>query len=81
MYDFRERKRPTEQQIQSRTAGGQLPARAARSGNHSVRFSQPGVRIDLGGIAKGFAVDQRHRDTARHAATATRWSTRAATAA
>jgi FAD:protein FMN transferase len=25
---------------------------------HTVRFSMPGVRIDLGGIAKGYAVDQ-----------------------
>ena len=58
MYDFRARHRPTEEQI-----GAALPAvnyrhvlldRAART----VRFSQPGVRIDLGGIAKGYAVDR-----------------------
>lgn len=58
MYDFRARHRPTEQQIESA-----LPAvnyrhvlldRAART----VRFSQAGVRIDLGGIAKGYAVDR-----------------------
>jgi FAD:protein FMN transferase len=58
MYDFRERKRPTEEQIQSA-----LPAINYRhvlldAATSSVRFSQPGVRIDLGGIAKGFAVDQ-----------------------
>jgi FAD:protein FMN transferase len=57
MYDFRERKRPTEQQIQSA-----LPAINYRhvlldAATRSVRFSQPGVRIDLGGIAKGFSVD------------------------
>jgi thiamine biosynthesis lipoprotein len=58
MYDFREHRRPSEQQIESA-----LPAvnyrhvllDAARS---TVRFSQPGVRIDLGGIAKGYAVDR-----------------------
>ena len=58
MYDFRARHRPTEEQI-----AAALPAvnyrhvlldRAART----VRFSQPGVRIDLGGIAKGYAVDR-----------------------
>ena len=58
MYDFRARHRPTEEQI-----GAALPAinyrhvlldRAACT----VRFSQPGVRIDLGGIAKGYAVDR-----------------------
>jgi thiamine biosynthesis lipoprotein len=27
-------------------------------GNQTVRFSQKGVRIDLGGIAKGYAVDR-----------------------
>jgi FAD:protein FMN transferase len=57
MYDFRERKRPTEEQIQSA-----LPAINYRhvlldAATRSVRFSQPGVRIDLGGIAKGFSVD------------------------
>ncbi|MGA8707163.1 MAG: FAD:protein FMN transferase [Steroidobacteraceae bacterium] len=58
MYDFRERKRPTEQQI-----AAALPAVNYRHvlldpATSTVRFSQPGVRIDLGGIAKGFAVDK-----------------------
>ncbi len=58
LYNFRARRHPSEQQIDAA-----LPAvnyrhvlldRAART----VRFSQPGVRIDLGGIAKGYAVDR-----------------------
>jgi thiamine biosynthesis lipoprotein len=58
MYDFREHKRPSEQQI-----AAALPAVNYRHvlldpATSTVRFSQPGVRIDLGGIAKGFAVDQ-----------------------
>jgi len=58
LYDFRERKRPTEQEIQTA-----LPAINYRhvlldAATRSVRFSQPGVRIDLGGIAKGFSVDR-----------------------
>jgi len=58
MYDFRERKRPSEQQI-----AAALPAVNYRHvlldrRTSTVRFSQPGVRIDLGGIAKGYAVDQ-----------------------
>jgi thiamine biosynthesis lipoprotein len=58
MYDFRERKRPTEQEIQTA-----LPAINYRhvlldAATSSVKFSQPGVRIDLGGIAKGFSVDR-----------------------
>jgi thiamine biosynthesis lipoprotein len=57
MYDFRRHQRPTEEQIKSA-----LPAISYRhvildAATHTVRFSQPGVRIDLGGIAKGYAVD------------------------
>lgn len=57
MYDFRAHKHPSEQQIE-----GALPAVNYRHvlldrATHTVRFSQPGVRIDLGGIAKGYAVD------------------------
>ena len=58
MYDFRRHKRPSEKQIEAA-----LPAVSYRhvlldASTHSVRFSQPGVRIDLGGIAKGYSVDQ-----------------------
>jgi len=58
MYDFRAHKKPTEAQIQ-----GALPAVNYHhvlldAKDSTVRFSQPGVRIDLGGIAKGFAVDR-----------------------
>src|SRR5690349_3736051 len=58
MYDFREHKRPTEDQIKSA-----LPAVSYRhivldEKNRTVRFTQPRVRIDLGGIGKGHAVDR-----------------------
>ncbi len=57
MYDFRRRLRPSEQQI-----GQALPAVNYRHvllapKNQTVRFTQKGVRIDLGGIAKGYSVD------------------------
>jgi thiamine biosynthesis lipoprotein len=57
MYDFRKHVRPSEQQI-----GQALPAVNYRHvlldpKNQTVRFSQKGVRIDLGGIAKGYSVD------------------------
>ena len=57
MYDFRQRQRPTEEQIRAA-----LPAINYRHvlldpAVQTVHFSQPGVRIDLGGIAKGYAVD------------------------
>jgi thiamine biosynthesis lipoprotein len=58
LYDFRKHVHPDEAQI-DRT----LPAVDYRhvlldAKNQTVRFSQKGVRIDLGGIAKGYAVDR-----------------------
>jgi thiamine biosynthesis lipoprotein len=57
MYDFRKHIRPSEDQI-----GKALPAVNYRHvlldpKNQTVKFTQPGVRIDLGGIAKGYSVD------------------------
>ena len=57
MYDFRERKRPTEQQIASALPAVNYRHVLLDKATSTVRFSQPGVRIDLGGIAKGYAVD------------------------
>jgi FAD:protein FMN transferase len=57
MYDFRERKRPSEQQIQSALPAVNYQHVLLDAATSSVRFSQPGVRIDLGGIAKGYSVD------------------------
>jgi len=58
MYDFRRHVRPDQAQIEKA-----LPAIDYRHilldpKEHTVQFSQPGVRIDLGGIGKGHAVDQ-----------------------
>jgi thiamine biosynthesis lipoprotein len=57
LYDYRARKHPTEAEIQAalpainwRHVAVDLPA-------STIRFLAPGVRIDLGGIAKGHAVD------------------------
>jgi thiamine biosynthesis lipoprotein len=57
LYDFRKHVRPTEAAI-----GKALPAVNYEhvildEKNRTVRFSRKGVRIDLGGIAKGHAVD------------------------
>ena len=58
MYDFRHRKRPDQASIDEA-----LPAIDYRhvlldAKARTVRFSQQGVRIDLGGIGKGHAVDR-----------------------
>ncbi len=57
LYDYRERRHPSEDQIKAA-----LPAIGWRHvvvdlEASTVRYLQPGVRIDLGGIAKGYAVD------------------------
>jgi thiamine biosynthesis lipoprotein len=58
LYDFRKHIRPDDTQIAQA-----LPAINYRHvlldpKNQTVQFSQKGVRIDLGGIAKGYAVDR-----------------------
>jgi len=58
LYDFRAHVKPADDVL-----AAALPAvdyrhvRLDRDG-HTIRFLQPGVRIDLGGIAKGHAVDR-----------------------
>jgi thiamine biosynthesis lipoprotein len=57
LYDYRKRIRPTAAELDTaRAAIGyrNLQLDAAR---RTVRFAKPGMRIDLGGFAKGYAVD------------------------
>ena len=58
LYDYRRRQRPSEQQIASRL--GSIDYRHVKldQSRSSVRFAAPGVRINLGGIAKGYAVER-----------------------
>jgi thiamine biosynthesis lipoprotein len=58
MYDFRARHRPTEQQIDAALPAVNYRHVLLDRAASTVRFSQPGVRIDLGGIAKGYSVDR-----------------------
>jgi thiamine biosynthesis lipoprotein len=57
LYDYRQHIRPTEEQIAEALPGInyrhlRLDARA-----RTIRFAREGVRIDLGGIAKGYAAE------------------------
>jgi thiamine biosynthesis lipoprotein len=57
-YDYRSGKRPSQAQLQNA-----LPAISYRHvkidpQRSTIEFMRPGVRIDLGGIAKGYAVDR-----------------------
>lgn len=58
LYDFRERRRPTEAEI-----AAHLPQISYRHllldpAATSIRFAVPGTRINLGGIGKGYAVER-----------------------
>ena len=55
-YDYRKRQQPSDDEISSA-----LPAidyHHIELANNAIRFRNSGVRIDLGGIAKGYAVDR-----------------------
>ena len=57
MYDFREAIRPSRNQLDSRVQYINYKNIVLDPSDNSVFFRDPNVRIDLGGIAKGFAVD------------------------
>jgi FAD:protein FMN transferase len=58
MYDFRKHIRPDEAQIDKALPAVNFRHVLLDPKNQTVRFSQKGVRIDLGGIAKGYSVDR-----------------------
>jgi FAD:protein FMN transferase len=58
MYDFHAHRHPDEKQIAAALPAVNYHHVLLDPAATTVRFSQPGVRIDLGGIAKGYAVDR-----------------------
>ncbi len=58
MYDFRKHVKPNEQQIDKALPAVDYRHVLLDAKKQTVRFSQKGVRIDLGGIAKGYSVDR-----------------------
>jgi thiamine biosynthesis lipoprotein len=58
LYDFRAHVRPDEQQIEKALPAVDYRHVLLDAQQQTVQFSQKGVRIDLGGIAKGYAVDR-----------------------
>jgi FAD:protein FMN transferase len=74
LYDYRERIRPSEEQLaQARQAIGWRNL-VLHEADRTVRFTQPGVRLDLGGFAKGHAVNNAaailHKHGVKHGAVA-----------
>lgn len=58
LYDFREHVRPDSEQIRSALPGINYRHLILDPTTRTVKFAREGVRIDLGGIGKGHAVDQ-----------------------
>ena len=57
LYDFRARQHPSAEQISARLAAIDYRHVKLDREARTVRFEVPGVRINLGGIAKGYAVE------------------------
>lgn len=57
LYDYRERTKPTQQQIAQLLDAVNYQHIKLNKKSTQIRFSHPDVKIDLGGIAKGHAVD------------------------
>lgn len=57
MYDYRASTKPSEQAINEHLAAINYQHIALDDDAQSIFFSHPNVKIDLGGIAKGYAVD------------------------
>ncbi len=57
MYDFRKRIHPDDAQIAKALPAVNYRHVILDPKNQTVQFSEKGVRIDLGGIAKGYSVD------------------------
>lgn len=57
LYDYRQKLHPDKEQIESGLPAVDYRYIRLNSDTQSVRFLRKGMRIDLGGIAKGYAVD------------------------
>jgi thiamine biosynthesis lipoprotein len=57
LYDYREHLKPTDAQIAKALPGINYRHLQLDPKGRTIHFARPGVRIDLGGIAKGHAVD------------------------
>jgi FAD:protein FMN transferase len=58
LYDYRAHTRPDDQAIVAALPGVDYRQLKLDAVQHTVAFGKPGMRIDLGGIAKGYAVDR-----------------------
>jgi thiamine biosynthesis lipoprotein len=57
MYDYRQQKHPSDKEIQAQLEAINYRHIILNPLQRTIAFGRPGVKIDLGGIAKGYAVD------------------------
>ena len=57
MYDYRNKRLPSKQEIKSKLSAINYKHIKLDPLKHTIFFTRAGMRIDLGGIAKGYAVD------------------------
>ena len=57
LYDFRARRRPTDEQIEERLGAVDYRLVALDADRRTIFLKAPGVRINVGGIAKGWVVE------------------------
>lgn len=58
LYDFRARARPSQSEIDARLAAIDYRRIVMDEAASTIRYDAPGMRINLGGIAKGYAVER-----------------------
>jgi thiamine biosynthesis lipoprotein len=58
LYDYRAHRHPTGEQISAALPSVDWRQVQVDPAHNTIRFLKPGMRIDLGGIAKGYAVDR-----------------------
>jgi len=58
LYDFRQRRVPTSLEIKQQKKAIDYRHVQLNEKTQTVHFTHPNVKVDLGGIAKGYAVDQ-----------------------
>ena len=57
-YDYREKRTPSDAQLARERGNIDFRAIVVDPETSSIAFTKPGLQIDLGGIAKGYAVDR-----------------------
>lgn len=58
LYNYRRKIKPSEGMLQAALPGIDYRHLLLSKGSNTIKFAKPGIRIDLGGIAKGYAVDR-----------------------